>query len=94
MPWVKRATSAWIAKWPVSVRRAPGTKVHGFSLTIRAPNFFELYSSGTAQEDLSFEVNQTAELNYVFRIPKTAARATLFYSRLKDQPLPVSRRSW
>ena len=31
MPWVKRATSAWIAKWPVSVRRAPGTNVQGFS---------------------------------------------------------------
>ncbi|HEV8269587.1 MAG TPA: TonB-dependent receptor [Thermoanaerobaculia bacterium] len=50
----------------------------------RAPTFFELYASGVAQTDLDFEVNRTTELNYVFRIPQTVARATFFYSRISD----------
>src|SRR5205085_4671087 len=50
----------------------------------RAPTFFELYSTGVANPDLSFEVNKTLEANYVYRSPGTALRATLFYSKVVD----------
>src|SRR5258706_7607 len=50
----------------------------------RAPTFFELYATGVANAALSFEVNKTAELNYVYRNVGTAARATFFYSKLVD----------
>ena len=50
----------------------------------RAPTFFELYSGGVQNRDLDFEVNSTTELNYVFRRPRTVARATLFRSDLTD----------
>ena len=42
------------------------------------------YATGVANASLSFEVNKTAELNYVYRTAGTAARATLFYSKLVD----------
>ena len=38
-PWVKRAASAAIDMWPVSVRCAPGSCVQGLSATMRRPNF-------------------------------------------------------
>ena len=51
----------------------------------RAPTFFEEYGGGgTRNRNLDFEVNATTELNYVFRRPRMAARATLFHSDLKD----------
>lgn len=50
----------------------------------RAPTFFELYSGGVQNRNLDFEVNATTELNYVFRRPRTIARATLFHTDLKD----------
>jgi iron complex outermembrane receptor protein len=55
----------------------------------RAPTFFEAYTrtptgSGVLNRDLDFEVNQTTELNYVYRRPTSTARVTLFRSRLVD----------
>lgn len=50
----------------------------------RAPTFFELFGGGVRNRDLEFEVNATTELNYVFRRPRTVARATVFRSELKD----------
>lgn len=48
----------------------------------RAPTFFELYGQGVKNNDLEFELNRTAELHYVFRLPDMAARATFFYSKI------------
>ena len=50
----------------------------------RAPTFFEEFGGGRLNESLDFEVNATTELNYVFRRPRTVARATIFHSDLKD----------
>jgi outer membrane receptor protein involved in Fe transport len=50
----------------------------------RAPAFFELYGTGTANRDLGFEVNATTELNYVHRRPRGVVRATLFRSRIRN----------
>lgn len=50
----------------------------------RAPTFFEQYGGGALNRNLDFEVNATAELNYVYRRPRMVARATLFRSHLKD----------
>ena len=50
----------------------------------RAPAFFELYSTGSANRDLGFEVNATTEVNLVHRRPRMVARATLFRSRIRN----------
>ncbi|HEV8269586.1 MAG TPA: TonB-dependent receptor, partial [Thermoanaerobaculia bacterium] len=55
----------------------------------RAPTFFEEYGSGRRDPDLDFEVNQTVEASYAFRRPDTAARATIFFSRIHDMIFPV-----
>lgn len=49
----------------------------------RSPTFFEVYTVPT-QPMLDFEVNRTAELNYVYQRGQTTARATLFSSRIDD----------
>jgi outer membrane receptor for ferrienterochelin and colicins len=49
----------------------------------RSPTFFELYIT-PGQPMLDYEVNRTAELNYVYQRPGTTARATLFRSRIDD----------
>ncbi len=50
----------------------------------RAPTFFELYGPGFRVPNLTFEVNATAELNYVYRRPSSVVRATLFHSTIRD----------
>jgi outer membrane receptor for ferrienterochelin and colicins len=51
----------------------------------RAPTFFELYTGVQGgRADLDFEVNRTAELNYVYERPHLTARATLFHTRIDD----------
>lgn len=57
----------------------------------RAPTYFELYDPRGRRRDLSFEVNTTSELNYVYRRPATVFRATVFRSRLHDMIFPASR---
>ena len=54
-----------------------------YSEGYRAPAFFELYAQGT-RADLNFEVNRTAEFNYVYERPQLTARATLFHTRIAD----------
>ena len=54
-----------------------------YSEGYRAPTFFELYGGGTRAE-LNFEVNRTAEFNYVYERPQLTARATLFHTRISD----------
>jgi outer membrane receptor for ferrienterochelin and colicins len=54
----------------------------------RPPTFFELYATGRAAEGLDHEVNATSELNYVFRRPRSVARATAFRTRLRDMIYP------
>jgi len=64
------------------------TEQHLFKLQyaegFRAPTLFELYGTGSRNPDIGFELNRTAELDYVFRRPRRVGRATLFYSRLDD----------
>jgi outer membrane receptor for ferrienterochelin and colicins len=50
----------------------------------RAPTLFELYGTGSRNPDIGFEINRTAELDYVFRRPRQVARATFFLSKLDD----------
>jgi len=50
----------------------------------RAPTFFELYSRGFRQSALNFEVNRTAEVNFVHRRPETVIRLTAYRSELID----------
>jgi outer membrane receptor for ferrienterochelin and colicins len=50
----------------------------------RAPTFFELYAPGSRLPELGFEINATSELNYVYRRPRTVARATLFRTKIRD----------
>ena len=54
-----------------------------YSEGYRAPTFFELYGRGT-RADLDFEVNRTAEFNYVYERPQLTARATLFHTRISN----------
>ena len=54
-----------------------------YSEGYRAPTFFELYGGGT-RANLDFEVNRTAEFNYVYERPQLTARATLFHTRISD----------
>lgn len=54
-----------------------------YSEGYRAPTFFELYGGGT-RASLDFEVNRTAEFNYVYERPQLTARATLFHTRISD----------
>jgi outer membrane receptor for ferrienterochelin and colicins len=49
----------------------------------RSPTFFEVYTVPT-QPRLDYEVNRTAEINYVYQQGQTTARATLFSSRIDD----------
>src|SRR3569623_1953768 len=52
----------------------------------RAPTFFELYTGQPqgGRADLDFEINRTAEINYVYERPNLTARATLFHTRIDD----------
>jgi outer membrane receptor for ferrienterochelin and colicins len=50
----------------------------------RAPTFFELYRTGGAVNDLDFETVATGELNWVYSLPGTTLRTTLFHSDLDD----------
>jgi outer membrane receptor for ferrienterochelin and colicins len=52
----------------------------------RAPTFFELYTGRPqgGHADLDFEINRTAEINYVYERPNLTARATLFRTRIDD----------
>lgn len=50
----------------------------------RAPTFFELYSLGTRQTALDFEVNQTLEANVVHRRPGLVVRLTGYSSWLPE----------
>src|SRR6185436_3824907 len=50
----------------------------------RAPTFFELYNGNGTRRNLDFEVNRTAELNYVYERPQLVARATLFRTHIDD----------
>ena len=55
-----------------------------YSEGFRAPTFWEAYRTGTLNENLDFEVIGTSELIYIFRIPSSVARLTLFYSEIED----------
>jgi len=55
-----------------------------YSEGYRAPTFFELYGGVGTRADLDFEVNRTAEFNYVYERPQLTARATLFHMRISD----------
>lgn len=48
----------------------------------RAPTFFELYSRNVRATSLNFELNHTAEINFVHRLPGAVVRLTGFVSRL------------
>jgi iron complex outermembrane receptor protein len=50
----------------------------------RAPTFFELYSFGSRNDALDFEVNRTIEANYVFRGGGTVVRLTAYHAQLLD----------
>lgn len=50
----------------------------------RAPTFFELFGRGELIRDLTFEVNSTTEINYVFRRPGMVGRVTVFRSTIDD----------
>ena len=58
----------------------------------RAPTFFELYSGGSANPNLDFEVNTTTELSYIYRQPGHTLRATLYRARLDDMVFIQPRR--
>jgi iron complex outermembrane receptor protein len=55
-----------------------------YSRGFRAPTFWELYSDGSANRSLDFEVMDTTELSYVYRRPKSVGRVTLYYSKIDD----------
>ena len=77
----KRITPRLALVWRTSDRHILKAQyAEGF----RAPTFFELFGGNTRNRGLDFEVNATTELNYVFRRPRTVARATVFHSELKD----------
>lgn len=50
----------------------------------RTPTYFELYAEGARNTGLTFEVNRTAELNYIYRVPNMVTRLTLFGSRIEN----------
>ncbi len=53
-----------------------------YSEGFRAPTFWELYNSGSLNEQLEFEVNRTTELAYIYRRPEAVARITGYYSEI------------
>ena len=55
-----------------------------YSQGFRAPTFWELYGSGSADESLDFEVMQTTELSYIYRNAKSVGRVTLYNSEIDD----------
>jgi iron complex outermembrane receptor protein len=55
-----------------------------YSEGFRAPTFWELYGTGTADEGLDFEVMDTTELSYIYRRPNFVGRLTLYYSEIED----------
>lgn len=55
-----------------------------YSEGFRAPTFWELYGTGTADESLDFEVMGTTELSYIYRRPNAVGRMTLYYSEIED----------
>lgn len=55
-----------------------------YSEGFRAPTFWELYKTGTADESLDFEVMDTTELSYIYRRPNAVGRVTLYYSDIED----------
>jgi len=57
----------------------------------RSPTFFEEYGGGARNPDIDFEVNETSELNYVYRRPRLTARVTLFRSEIRDMIFSVPR---
>ncbi len=50
----------------------------------RAPTFWELYGTGSINENLDFEVMGTTELSYIYRRPKSVGRVTLYSSEIDD----------
>ncbi len=55
-----------------------------YSEGFRAPTFWELYGTGTADEGLDFEVMDTTELSYIYRRTNAVGRMTLYYSEIDD----------
>ncbi len=55
-----------------------------YSEGFRAPTFWELYGTGSADESLDFEAMDTTELSYIYRSPSAAGRITLYYSEIED----------
>ncbi|MBI5552543.1 MAG: TonB-dependent receptor [Desulfobacterales bacterium] len=66
-----------------------------YARAFRPSTFSELYAKNSpvvlGNEDLKSETVDTYELGYIYRLPKTAVRTTLFYSELKDLIIPVNR---
>jgi iron complex outermembrane receptor protein len=55
-----------------------------YSEGFRAPTFWELYRTGSANENLDFEVIKTLEFSYIYRRPRQVARLTLYHSKIDN----------
>ncbi len=55
-----------------------------YSEGFRAPTFWELYGTGSADKSLDFEVMGMTELSYIYRRPNAVGRVTLYYSQIDD----------
>jgi len=55
-----------------------------YSEGFRAPTFWELYRTGSADESLDFEAMDMAEVSYIYRRPDIVGRVTLYYSEIDD----------
>ncbi len=55
-----------------------------YSEGFRAPTFWELYRTGSINENLDFEDIKTLEFSYIYRQPRHVGRFTLYYSKIDN----------
>lgn len=77
----RRITPRFAAVWRAAEHHIVKAQ---YSEGFRAPTFFELHEGDGTPRDLTFEINRTAELNYILRVPNMVGRLTLFGMRIEQ----------